>query len=138
VGFTWFSRGDSRVKSRIDMIWISSNLLEVLVDVKVKNKELEAQSDHKCVVTQMKHFFIQEKIATDKVVDKRNIYVAKNVKEKAWVKFEKIVDDILNNSKFSHHQSADRQWNIIKEAILEVASKTIPKKRVGSNKKSTD
>ncbi|RHZ48859.1 hypothetical protein Glove_541g67 [Diversispora epigaea] len=41
VGFTWFCSGDSRIKSKIDIIWILSNLLEDLEDTKVINKELE-------------------------------------------------------------------------------------------------
>ncbi|RHZ73014.1 hypothetical protein Glove_235g11 [Diversispora epigaea] len=126
VGFTWFCRGDSHIKSRIDMIWISSNLLEALEDTKVKNKELEARSDHKCIITMSEQ------------VDRRNIYVAKNVKEKAWVKFGEMVDNRLDKSNFSNRRTVEKQWNIIKETIFEAASKTIPKKRVVSNKKGAD
>ncbi|RHZ82958.1 hypothetical protein Glove_102g47 [Diversispora epigaea] len=120
------------------MIWISSNLLEALEDTEVKNKELEARSDHKCVVTQLKQFFVQGKIESNKQVDKRNIYVAKIVKEKAWIKFREMVNDGLSKSNFSDRQTAEKQWNIIKETILEAASKTIPKKRVVSNKRGAD
>ncbi|RHZ48860.1 hypothetical protein Glove_541g66 [Diversispora epigaea] len=83
-------------------------------------------------------FFVQGKIVKSEQVDKRNIYVAKNVKEKAWVKFGEMVDDRLDKSNFSNWQTAEKQWNFIKETILEAASKTIPKKRVVSNKKGTD
>ncbi|RHZ87057.1 hypothetical protein Glove_41g159 [Diversispora epigaea] len=105
VGFTWFCREDNRIKSRIDMIWISSNLLEALENTKVENKELEARSDHKCVITQLKQFFVQEKIKLNKQVDRRK-------------------------SNFSNRQTAEKQWNIIKEVILEAT--------MVSNKKGAD